>query len=269
MTIKADLRTSFLLARRAHFFSIALWLLLAVLGMALLGALFSGRQPATVALDVGLSAMRLLLPILVILLVQELLSREFDRRYILSSLTYPRPRHQLLLGRALTVLLLIYTLLAVMAISLGYLTVQIGLGYAQSTPVALGLPYLITIAHIGVDLFVLTALATLLAIVASTPAFVLIGTLGFMLIARSYAPIIALLERERYVVENPELYQQSLGLLGYLLPDLSAMDVRMISLYGQMELLPGDWLASLLANLAYGLALLALALFALHRKRFN
>ena len=269
MTLLSDLHTGILLARRARYFSTSLWLLLAVIGLALMAAQFSGRQPATVALDVGLSAMRLLLPLLIILLAQELLSREFDRRYILTSLTYPRPRHWLLLGRLTAVLVLVYALMLVMALALAWVVTRIGMGYEQATLVDLGMNYLITLAFIFIDLFVLTAVATLLAIVASTPSFVLIGTLGFMLAARSYSSIIALLERERFLVENTELYQQSLGLLNYLLPDLGALDVRTISLYGKLELLPADWPASVIASLAYGLALIVLALFFLHRKRFN
>lgn len=269
MTLLPDLRTGMLLARRARYFSTSLWLLVAVLGLALMAAQFSGRQPATVALDVGLSAIRLLLPLLIVLLVQELFSREFDRRYILSSLTYPRPRHWLLLGRLTTILLLVYALMLVMALALAWLVVSIGAGYQQATPADVGITYPITLSFIAIDLFVITALAILLAIVASTPSFVLIGTLGFMLAARSYSGIIALLERERLLVESTELYQQSLGLLHYLLPDLGALDVRMISLYGKLELLPADWAASLIGCLAYGLGLIALALFFLQRKRFN
>lgn len=269
MSLLPDLHTGILLARRARYFSTSLWLFLAVLALALMAAQFSGRQPATVALDVGISAMRLLLPLLIILLVQELFSREFDRRYILSSLTYPRPRHWLLLGRLSSILLLVYALMVVMALALAWLVTFIGSGYEQSTPVNLGINYSITLAFIAIDLFVLTTLAILLAIVASTPSFVLIGTLGFMLAARSYSNIIALLERERYMFDNTELYQQSLSLLNYLFPDLGALDVRVIMLYNRLDLMPLDWLASIASNFAYGLAMIVLAIVILHRKRFT
>lgn len=269
MALFSDILTGLLLARRARYISTGLWLLLATLGLALMAAQFSGRQPATVALDVGLSAMRLLLPLLIILLVQELLSREFDRRYFLTSLTYPRPRHRLLLGRLAAVMLLIYALQLIIALALAATVYHVGQGYEQATPVDLGTGYWITQAFIAVDLFVLMALASLLATVASTPSFVLIGTLGFMLIARSYSSVIALLEHERFLVKNTEFYQQSLGVLDYLLPDLAALDVRMISLYHKLELLPADWLSSLIASLAYALVLITVALFSLQRKRFS
>lgn len=269
MTLLPDIRIGILLARRARYFSTSLWLLLVVLGLALLGAQFSGRQPATVALDIGISAIRLLLPLLIILLSQELLSREFDRRYFLTSVTYPRPRFWLLIGRLLAILLLVYALMLIMALSLAWLTSYIGADYEQATPINLGLNYWTTIAFIAIDLFVLSSMATLLAIASTTPSFVLIGTLGFMLVSRSYSTIIALLTREHYLVGHTELYKGSLSILNYLVPDLASLDVRMISLYGKIALLPADWAASLIACLAYGFALLGLALFILQRKQFN
>ncbi|MCY1364753.1 hypothetical protein D9M69_515720 [compost metagenome] len=90
-----------------------------------------------------------------------------------------------------------------------------------------------------------------------------------MLIARSFAAIIDLLTRNAGVVSNAESYRSGVGLLGYLLPDLGALDVREITLYGRMELLPADWPLLLLSALIYAFTLLALAVWALQRKRFS
>ncbi|MBB1520247.1 hypothetical protein H3H45_13420 [Pseudomonas sp. SR9] len=229
---------------------------------------FSGRQPATVALDVGLSLIRIVLPVLGVLMLQELFSREFERRYFLASLAYPRPRYHFLLGRLAALVGLLAILLVVLAAALAAIVVWVGQGYGQATPVSLGLPYWFTIAFILLDLFVLLALGTLLAVVASTPSFVIVGTLGFMLIARSFSAIIALLWQDGWLVSNAETYSNSLGLLSYLLPDLGALDVRMIALYGQMGLLPGDWPWLIVSSLAYAGGFLALAVWALNRKRF-
>ena len=256
------------LALRARYLWLAGCSLLALALAVLLAAQFRARHPATVALDIGLSVMRLLLPLVLVLMAQELLSREFDRRYFLNSLTYPRPRHKLLLGRFLAVTALTLGLLLAMALLLALLVWLVGQGYAQGTPVALGLQYLVSIAFVGVDLLLLTALACLLAVVASTPSFVLIGTFGFMLVARSFAAIIELLTRNAFVVGDAESYRAGVGLLGYLLPDLGALDVRMVALYGTMDFLPADWPWLLLSSLAYIVALLALAVWALQRKRF-
>jgi Cu-processing system permease protein len=256
------------LARKAKFVWMAAGVLLVVALVTLLSAYFGGRQPATVALDVGFSTIRLLLPLLIVLLVQELLSHEFDKRYYLTSLTYPRARNRLLLGRFAAVLAMLLGLLVALGLlQIGLMRLISGI-YPQATPVAMGQPYLIVIAFLALDLLVLAALATLLAVVASTPSFVLIGTFGFMLVARSYGAIVELLSDDAGLVGNLEGYRASLGVLGYLLPDLGALDLRMLALYGKLEFLPADWLWLLLSGLAYAVALLALAAWALQRKRF-
>lgn len=68
-----------------------------VLGLALvlvayLAASFSPRQPRTVALDVGFSGARFSLILLSLFWVQDLVSREIDRKIILQSLSYPVSR---------------------------------------------------------------------------------------------------------------------------------------------------------------------------------
>lgn len=265
----ADFLVGARLILRARFLSISLWLLVAVLIAAGMGAQFSGRQPATVALDVGLSLIRIALPIFGVLMLQELISREFERKLFLSTLTYPRPRHHFLLGRLAALGMLMAALLAALALALSGLVHWIGQGYPQGTPVSLGLPYWITIGFILLDLWVILALGALLAVVASTPSFVLIGSLGFMLVARSFSTIVTLLQRESWLVDNAEAYGGSLGVLGYMLPDLASLDVRMIALYGQMDLMPAQWPWHVSSALVYCAALTAAAVWALTRKRFG
>ncbi|WAN11828.1 ABC transporter permease subunit [Stutzerimonas balearica] len=268
MLSSSNISTGLRLAFRARFGWLAVGSLLILILATFLAAQFSGRQPATVALDIGLSVIRLLLPLVLVLMAQELISREFDRRYFLNTLSYPHPRHRLLLGRFAAAASLTLGLLLLLAIVLVLLVWLIGQGYAQATPVALDHHYLVTIAFIGLDLLVLTAIATLLAVVASTPSFVLIGTFGFMLMARSFGAIVELLTRNTGVVGDAESYRSGVGLLGYLLPDLGALDVRMVALYGKLELLPADWPWLVLSSLIYTVGLLALAVWALNRKRF-
>lgn len=253
---------------KASFVWMALGTLIVVALAMLLSAYFGGRQSSTVALDVGFSTIRLLVPLLIVLLVQELLSREFDKRYYLNSLTYPHGRSSLLLERFFALLLLLLLLLLVLGVlQIGLMQFIAGL-YPQATPVAMGQPYFIVLAFMSLDFLVLASLATLLAVVASTPSFVLIGTFGFLLVARSYGAIVELLSNNTGVVDNAEGYRSSLGILAYFLPDLGALDVRTIALYGRMEFLPTDWSWLLLSNLAYAFALLVLAVWALQCKRF-
>ncbi len=268
MQLFTNLSAGFRVAFRARFGWLAGSSLLVLALAAPLAGQFSGRQPATVALDIGISIIRLLLPLVLVLMTQELLSREFDRRYFLNTLSYPHPRCSVLLGRFLNIAMLILELLLVLASALALIVWLIAQGYAQSTPVALGVHYVLTIAFIGVDLLLLTSVATLLAVVASTPSFVLVGTFGFMLVARSFGAIVALLTQNAGVVGDAESYRSGVGLLSYLLPDLGALDIRMVTLYGRMDMLPAGWPWLVLSSLIYTVGLLAVAIWALQRKRF-
>lgn len=268
MPILRHFLTALSLAFKAKYLWMACGILLMAALAMFLSAYFGGRQSVTVALDVGFSTLRLLLPLLIVLLVQELLSREFDKRYYLASLTYPNARSSLLLGRFAALLALLLGLLLALGLLQIWLVGLIAGVYPQATPVAMGQPYMTVMVFMALDLLVLAALATLLAVVASTPSFVLIGTFGFMLVARSYGTIVELLSSSAGLVDNAEGYRASLGVLGYLLPDLGALDLRMLALYGKPEFLPADWPWLLLSNLAYACALLALAVWALQRKRF-
>jgi len=263
-----DIRTSIRLAQRAHLFYSPIWLSVALIATVLAAAQFSGRQPSTVALDVGISFIRLGLPLVAILLIQELISREFDRKLFLTSLTYPRPRHVLLIGRVSAIALLVLVLLGVLAAVLAGLTDWFSRSVAQSTPPNLGLRYLVTVAFIALDLLVVLAIGTFIAVTATTPSFVLIGTIGFILAARSYSAIVSLLTHDMTLVGNSASYQSSLSLLGYLVPDLAALDVRMIALYDHWQFLPEDWPVRIVSALSYAAALLALSVWVLNRKKF-
>ncbi len=269
MRIDPDISSALRLMVRARFVTISVVVLILTLAFALLSAMFSGRQPATVALDVGLSIIRICLPFIGMLFVLELISREFDRRFFLTSLTYPRPRSRLLLGRLIALGGMLTVLLALLAVVLAGLVVFVGNGYEQATPVSLRLPYLITILFILVDVFVVLSLSALLAVVASTPSFVLVGTIGFALISRSFSTVVELLQRESWLVEKSEGYRSSIELLRLFVPDLAALDVRMIALYGRLELLPQNWLVHVGSAIAYGIALIGVAVWALNHKRFT
>jgi ABC-type transport system involved in multi-copper enzyme maturation permease subunit len=233
---------------------------------------FSARQPATVALDVGISVIRITLPLLCILLAQELFGREFERKLFLTSFTYPRSRAYWLLGRFAAIVTIGVALLIVFSAILALLTQFAGRDYAQATPVSLGLPYFITLTLIAIDLMVVAAIATLLSVSATTPSFILIGTVGFTLIARSYTPIMELLRTNPYVVSqfaDPKIYQDSLGLLAFVLPDLGRLDVRMIALYDKMAFMPPDWPLLLMATLAFTSATLGVSVWVLNKREFH
>lgn len=264
----SDVLGSLRLVSRSGFFWIFFVFIVLLIFSSLMSAEFSARQPATVSLDVGFSVIRLIFPVAIVLLVQELISREFDARYFLRSLTYPRGRYCFLLARFSSVLIVLFFLLLILVFLQFLLVMFVSGSYLQATPVLFGRSLFIVFSFIALDFLVLTALATLLAVVASTPSFVLVGTFGFMLVARSYGSIVDLLSRDMSLVDNAEGYRASLGVLSYLLPDLGALDIRMLALYGKPEFLPVDWPWLVLSSLGYTIALLAMALWALQRKRF-
>lgn len=264
-----DILISLRLAVRARLLAIGLILVPVLLSAVYLAGQFSGRQPATVALDVGLSTLRLALPIVIAIIMQEILWGDFNRKNFLLSATYPRPRSVFLLARVFAMTALIAALLLLLATLLVAAAYFISLGYKQTTPPALGQPYWLTIGLIGVDSLLCLAVATVFCVSAKTQSFVLIGTLGFTLIARSYSTIAALLTRDDTLVMQAEVYRGSLNMLGYLIPDLGTLDVRMIALYGQWTFLPEDLPWRVGGVLIYASALLALSAFVLDRKQFS
>lgn len=268
MTISRDFAVAVRILFKARFLLIVAGFLLFVFLASMLSASFGGRQPAVVALDVGFSVVRILVPFMIIFMVQELLSREFDKRYFLNSLAYPKTRSSLFLGRFLAAFFLVLMVLFVLGIFQVCLIYFVEKTYPQATPVALGGVFWIVMTFFAVDFLVVTAFSAFLAVFASTPSFVLIGTLGFVLIARSYGSIIELISRSDGVVSNAEGYRSALGFLSYMLPDLGALDVRMIALYGKLEFLPSDWPWFVLSNFAYAAAMLSAAVWLLQRKRF-
>jgi Cu-processing system permease protein len=267
--VMSDAILAMRLAWRAKFGVLCLWLLSGLALVVLGAAPFSARQPATVAMDVGFSFIRFTLPLLAVLLVQELIGREFDRRYCFTSLTYPRSRNLWLFGRFAAVLTIILLMLVLMAGLMAVLVDFVSKGYSQGTLPGLGGPYVLALGFLWLDLFVVAAFSLLLAVFATTPAFVLIGSAGFVLIARSYAAIVELLKQDGNLVSNianPEAYRGTIGLLDFVVPDLGALDVRACALYNTLQFIPTQWPLHVLAVLAYALGLLALASWRLKRR---
>lgn len=262
----SGLSVGWALSFRARYLWLSFLSLLVLVLVVLLAAQFSGRQPATVGLDVGLSVMRGALPVVSILTAQVLISHEFERRYFISFLSYPRPRFKFLLERFAVVAISTIFLLLVMALVLAVL-IKAVTGYDQSTPVDLGRGYWVVIAFLGIDLLIVSAFAALLAVVSSTSSFVLVGTLGFVVLARSYAGVIDLLNDNGSLVADADSYSSGVGLLFYVLPNLGALDLRPVALYSTMEFLPEGWGWLIFSNLSYMVAVLAFSVWVLQRKR--
>lgn len=240
-----------------------------LLAFAWVGFQFSGRQPQTVALDMGLSFIRLFVPILGILYVQELVAKEIERRLIFSSLTYPRSRTTFLLGRFAAVAVLLGAVILLMTFVLAQWVRLLGLAYDQGTPVNLsGLLLLVTVFN-AVDFLVIVAFSTVLAVVATVPNLVFLVSIGFMVVARSLSGVIRLLYEDDSVMVYAEQYRSNLTWLRYILPDLGSLDIRAAALYDKVGLIPSEsgWL--LVMALAYASMLLVIACLRFERRQFG
>jgi uncharacterized membrane protein len=159
-------------------------------------------------------------------------------------------------------------MLILSAILLQVLIAFIDQGYSQARPVSIGVNYWITIFYVALDLLVICVVATFLAVISKTPGFVLIGTLGFTLVARSFSSILALLGGSRVVVDGQEQYQESLSFVSFLIPDLGSLDVREITLYDDISFLPSNLNLVVLSVVFYVIAMSALTSWVVNRRRF-
>ena len=264
----ADFRLAFLLLVRSRLWLVTGIVAAVVAACAWLAGQFSPRQPDTVALDVGISLIRIFVPLLGLLQIQDLLAKEVDRRLILTSLTYPRARATFLLGRYLAVVAAALIMTVVLLMVVAAVVVWAGQDYSQVSKVAIGRPYLLTGSLIWLDAIVVIAFGAALASISTTPHLVFLGGIGFMIIARSASTIIALLEREHQLLSGGELYSQGLQWVQWIIPDLAALDVRPIALYGKMELLTASPWALVLMPLGYIALLLMLACLKFERRQF-
>lgn len=268
-SVLGDIKLGIRLAWKAKLILVGFMLLFFMVLVSWMASEFSGRQPATVGLDVGLSFVRIVVPIFIALLVQEIISKEFDKKYYLDSLSYPRSRSEFFIARLLAVFFMALALLVVMAGVLSAVVLHIQMGYAQSTPVALGVEYALVILFISLDALLLVCVAGCLGVISSTPGFVLIGTIGFMMVARSYSSVLLLLGSGVEVVSNTAAYRETIGWFRYLLPDLGALDIRPIVLYSDKAFFPSDWPLLIASILFYGMMLVSFSIFFFNKRELG
>jgi len=235
---------------------VLLAVVLLLLGAALLAAGFSGRQPLTVALDVGFSGLRLVLLLMALFWVQELLARDIERKTLYFVLAYPISRRQYLLARFASAAVL--TGGAVLLVGgLLWLAVSLfGFDYAQTTPPALDGRFAAVLVGIWLDLLVVLAFAFLLASLSTTPFLPMLLGLAFALAARGLGPTFDYLRHSQFA--DPDQARWFGPMLEYAhawLPDLSRLDWRPWVLYD----LPAEPLVAFTAALM-ALAYMALAL---------
>jgi Cu-processing system permease protein len=254
---------------RARSFHGVLVIALATIAIAYLAGAFSPRQPQTVILDVGITGLRLSLLLLILFWVQELITREIERKTVYFALAYPASRASYILGRYLGVLVLAGVALLIMGLLLWLVVLFKGLqgGFAQQFPPHLGLPYWITLLGIWVDGMVVGAFALWLATFSTVSLMPIACGLAFAIAGRSLGAVLDFIRRgadgDKALAES---FGPLLDALQWVLPDLSRLDWRVWTLYGQP---PGESLLwALVAAAAMTACFLVLAIASFNRREF-
>lgn len=252
---------------------IGLWLgfTLVMTCFVFLASMFSARQPATVSLDIGVSVIRIFVPVWIFVIAHELVSREFERKLYLCTMVYPLSRVGWLVSRVVAVWLLASGLLMWMFLVLGLEIFWISGWYQQSTAVSLGEGLFITASLLMVDVLVFSVVVVFLSIFSSSPGFVFLGGVGFLIIARSYSSVLELLGVSPWVVgdDYAGLYRGGVGWLYYVVPDLGRLDVRGVALYSSREVLPSGLFWSVVSSVSYAIFVFFLAVLAVRRRRMD
>ena len=238
-----------------------------LVGVAYLSASFSPRQPRTVALDVGLSGLRVSLILFSLFWVQELVGREIERRTVLFSLTYPVARGNYVLGRYFGVIGLLALAALLLGLLLWLVVLTTGGGYEQGFVIAAGLPYWMTICGLWLDAAVVAAFALWLATFSTVPMLPLALGLAFAVGGKSLGAVADYLAKG--ADGDPELmrFAPVIDALQWVLPDLSRLDWRAWPMYGLAPevLAVGLGLALAVGYIAF---LLVLAVLTFDRREF-
>lgn len=262
------LQISFLLGLRSRSFQVALVFGLGLLALAWLLSSFSGRHPAIVTLDLGLSAIRMITLILTVFWVMDLVGRDIERKTVIFSLCYPQDRLTYLLGRYVGIALLLLAIVAILG----------GVVYAEERYLAMNNPRLAQLESwvtmlpvllmIWLDALVILAFTLLVATVSTSAFTALIAGISFALAARSLGPTLAYLSSSYAQGDRLEVsLSPVVHRLRYLLPDLSLLDIRAAALYGvKLNASALAWPG--LMALTYIGILLSLAVFFFRRREF-
>lgn len=239
-----------------------------LVGVAYLAASFSPRQPQTVALDVGLSGLRITLILFSLFWVQELVAREIERRTVLFALTYPVARGQYIIGRYLGVLGLVALAALLLGMLLWAVVLTLTKGYAQGFAVVLGFPYWLTVAGLWVDAAVVTAFALWVATFSTVPMLPLALGLAFAVAGKSLGAVAEYLAKGADGDMELMRFAPIINAIQWVLPDLSRLDWRNWPMYGLAPDGPAAGLSLVLAA-SYIALLSTLAVITFTRRDFE
>lgn len=240
-----------------------------LVGVAYLAASFSPRQPQTVALDVGFSGLRLSLSLFAIVLVQELVGREIDRRTVVLTLAYPASRSTYVCGRYLGVLALVAIASIVLGMLLSIAVLVASPGYEQQFPVLMGWPYWIAVAGIWLDVAVVAAFTLWISTLSTVVLLPLALGIVFAIASRALGVVFDYVSRgadgqDALVARTGPI----VDVARWLVPDLSRLDWRIWSMYGSAPD-PDAMTLGVVAALSYSGVMVGLAVLAFSRREFS
>jgi Cu-processing system permease protein len=247
-------------------YNLVLFAVLLIAASFLLGQLTAG-QDVKIIKDLGLAATSLFGLFIAVFIGVGLVWKEVERRSVYALLAKPISRHQFILGKYLGLVLTLAVNLAAMTVAL-YLV----LGYVAWTQPdhveagwdvpALDPGLLSAVSLIGVELMVVTAVALFFS-TFSTPLLSAALTLGITVIGHFNAD---LKHFEQVVDSAPAAYLARA--VYYLVPNLSAFDVKTAVVHGQPPEY-GYMVLTTMYGLLFVMALLAVAMVIFARRDFK
>jgi Cu-processing system permease protein len=239
------------------------------MGAAYLASQFSGRQPGTVALDVGISGIRFVVLLMTVFWCQELIAREVERRSVFLALAYPVPRGHYLIGRFLGIMALVFFALVVLCTMLWLFAWLAGREYMQGTPINLGSGLLATMCYVWLDTAVVAAFTLLVSTFSVTPFLPLALGFAFAVAARSLGQSLAFLrDKNSMAADLAPTYEPALRFFEWLIPDLSRLDIRAAALYNHWPTV-SEMFGALAMSGFYIVILLSLATLVFSKRQFN
>lgn len=239
-----------------------------LVGIAFLAALFSPRQPITVALDVGLSVVRISLILFALFWIQELVGQEIMRRNILFALTYPVPRSHYILGRYFGVIGLLGLAALLLGMLLWLVVMNAGGGYQGGFATIPGASFWVTIIGLWADAAVVAAFALWIASLSTVPMLPLVLGMAFAVAGKSLGAVIEYLARGAEGDASVMRLAPIVDTIQWLLPDLSRLDWRAWPMYGVVPE-TGLLMAGIALAVAYCCLMLGLAILAFGKREFE
>ncbi|WP_018150648.1 hypothetical protein [Leeia oryzae] len=257
-----------LIAYRTRLLALTGMLVFFVLSAMGLAHSFSPRQADVVALDVALSCLRIGGLLLLLILAQQLIVVDIERRVILGVIALPVKRHSYLVGRFLAIssLLLVFVVASGLGVFLeAHYMMPVFAGLSQ--PEWLKIPAVL--GGVWIELVVILSAMIFFTTLAKTPYLSAILTLGFAVASRSLHAAL------NYLMHDPDASAKvkvrllpALDFIRWLVPDLSLLDWRDAALYAQpwekMAIFP-----SILMATGYSALLIIGAVWLFQRREFD